>query len=143
MDLRAAFRELPVQDLIALIRKLPPGSCLAREELGAWADWDAHKENTARLLEIESYKLQLSWVDRITDPEDPEVKRERAQAKRAGVTPPRDPMVPPIAMRPGDISEQRLQEYLDRLAEHQASSSPKSIQAGSRAAFDQAWGLET
>jgi hypothetical protein len=101
---------------VSLIRKLPRDSALAREESGPWGDWDAHKENTARLLEIEAYKLELAWIDRTTDPNDKDVKRERLKAERAGIKPPPHPMVPPIAMRPPEIREERLQEYLDVLA---------------------------
>lgn len=107
---------MPAAELVALIRKLPRESALAREESGAWADWDAHKENTARLLEIETYKLELAWIDRTLDPNDKDVKRDRLAAERAGIKPPPHPMVPPVAMRPHAIGEQRLQEYLDAIA---------------------------
>lgn len=120
MDFRRALHELPVADLMALIRKLPGDSALAREEAGPWGNWDAHKENTARLLEIEAYKLELAWIDRTTDPNDREVKRERLEAERAGIKPPPHPMIPPIAMRPAEISEERLQEYLDAVSSFNA-----------------------
>lgn len=120
MDFRRALHELPVSDLMALIRKLPGDSALAREEAGPWGNWDAHKENTARLLEIEAYKLELAWIDRTTDPNDREVKRERLEAERAGIKPPPHPMIPPIAMRPAEISEERLQEYLDAVSSFNA-----------------------
>lgn len=107
---------------MSLIRKLPRDSALAREEAGPWGDWDAHKENTARLLEIEAYKLELAWIDRTTDPDDKDVKRERLEAERAGIKPPPHPMIPPIAMRPPEISEQRVQEYLDGMAEFRPPS---------------------
>lgn len=116
MDLRRALHELPAVDLVSLIRKLPADSALAREEAGVWADWDAHKENTARLLEIEAYKLELAWIDRTTDPDDKDVRRERLEAERAGIKPPPHPAVPPIAMRPAELREQRLQEYLETVA---------------------------
>lgn len=83
-----------------------------------WADWDAHKENTARLLEIEAYKLELAWIDRTTDPDDKEVRRARLEAERSGIKPPPHPMIPPVAMRPVELREQRLQEYLDIVAAH-------------------------
>jgi hypothetical protein len=120
LDLRTAFRELPAIELVSLIRKLPRESALAREESGAWSDWDAHKENTARLLEIEAYTLDLSWADRTIDPNDRAVKLERLQAERAGIKPPPHPMIPPIAMRPHELGEQRLQEYLDGVAAYRA-----------------------
>lgn len=112
---------------------------MAREESGAWADWDAHKENTARLLEIESYKLELAWSDRTLDPNDKDVKRERLAAERAGIKPPPHPMVPPIAMRPHEIGEQRLQEYLDVVAKYGAPAREK-LQVNT-SEFDRLMGL--
>lgn len=101
---------------MALIRKLPSDSALAHEEAGPWGNWGAHEENTARLLEIEAYKLELAWIDRTTDPNDREVRRERLAAEQAGLKPPPHPMIPPIAMRPAEISEERLQEYLEAVS---------------------------
>lgn len=127
MDLRRALHELPAVDLVSLIRKLPADSALAREEAGVWGDWDAHKENTARLLEIEAYKLELAWIDRTTDPDDREVRRARLEAERAGIKPPPHPMIPPIAMRPAELREQRLQEYLDSVAAHSPGSDAQLV----------------
>lgn len=140
MDFREAFETLPVADLVSLIRKLPVDSATSRSELGAWAYWDAHKENTARLLEVQDYLLQLLWIDRTTDPEDREVKLQRAAAKRAGLKPPKAPIIPPVAMRPGALSEERIAAYMERLAEQDV---PAVKQAGSRQAFDRQHGLET
>lgn len=130
---------MPAVDLLALIRKLPPGSALAREESGELADWDPHKENTARLLEIESYKLEMAWIDRTTDPDDPAVKRERAQAKRNGIHPPPHPLVPPVALRPAELAQSRLDDYL---AEVQKYSTPtrERRQVGT-SEFDKLMGL--
>lgn len=139
LDLREALCELPAVDLVALISKLPEDSALAREEAGPWGSWDAHKENTARLLEIESYKLQLAWADRIADPDDQDAKRARAQAKRAGIKPPPHPMVPPVAMRPHELSELRIQEYMDQVATFEVQASP-TVKSVGRASFDRAIG---
>lgn len=132
---------MPAQDLVAFIKKLPPDSALAREEAGPWGRWDAHKENTARLLEVMSHQLELNWVDRTTDPEDPEVKRDRAKAKRAGIKPPVHPLVPPVAMRPHEIAQERIAEYRELVDAHNAP--PITTQASSRSSFDQAWGLDS
>lgn len=114
-------------DLVSLIRKLPKESALAREEAGAWGDWDAHKENTARLLEIEAYKLELAWIDRTTDPDDKDVRLARLEAERAGIKPPPHPMIPPIAMRPAELSEQRLREYLEGAAAFNPVIEPRLV----------------
>lgn len=139
MDFREAFDTLLAADLVSLIRKLPVDSAVSRAELGPWAYWDAHKENTARLLEIQDYQLQLHWIDRTTDPEDKELKRERAAAKRANLKPPKAPIVPPVAMRPSQLSDERIKAYLDRLGEQTV----QPTQASSRSAFDRQHGLET
>lgn len=142
LDLRTALMELPARDLMSLIRKLPEDSALMREESGPWAGWDAHKENTARLLEVMSHFLDLEWVDRITDPDDPEVKRERAMAKRAGIRPPEKPIIPPVAMRPPELAEERAREYTERLVAHHVTVAPPPAPS-SRAAFEAAWEIES
>lgn len=132
---------MPAVDLVSLIKKLPPESALAREESGPWGRWDAHKENTARLMEVMSYQLELNWVDRITDPDDPELKRERAKAKRAGLKPPAHPLIPPIAMRPSEIAQERFTEYRELVDAHNAPQI--TTQASSRSSFDLAWGFDS
>lgn len=140
LDLRKALTEMPACDLVALVKKLPSDSALVREESGAWADWDAHKENTARLLEVMAYQLELDWIDRTTDPDDPEVKRERAIAKRDGIKPSEHPIVPPVAMRPHDLAEERAEQYVELLAAQRAKTAPQP-QVSNRAAFEAAWGM--
>lgn len=142
MDLRKALTDLPACDLVALVRKLPSGSALVREESGPWANWDAHKENTAQLLEVMAYFLELEWVDRITDPDDPEVKRERAVAKREGVKPSPKPIIPPVAMRPHELAEERARDYAERLLAHSAKVTP-APKPSSRAAFEASWEIES
>lgn len=86
-----------------------PTSSLARL-LGS--NWSAHEENTAQLYEVLHYWLGLEWIDRTTDPNDPEVRRRRAQDARSGIKPPPYPLVPPVALRPEDIAEKRHRAYL-------------------------------
>jgi hypothetical protein len=133
---------MPAVDVVSLIRKLPLDSATVRESLGDMADWDAHKENTARLLEVIAYRLELEWVDRTTDPDDPEVKRERVAAKRAGKKPPERPIVPPVALRPRELAEQRAREYADLLSAHHVKTLP-APKPSSRGAFDALWEIES
>ena len=88
------------------------------------AEWGPHEENTALLLEVQNYQLELAWVDRITNPDDPKVKEERRKADASGIKPPRKPLVPPIAHRPKKLAEQRYEEYLHSLTE---ASKPQRI----------------
>lgn len=141
INLRSALTEMPAVDLMSLIKKLPPESALAREESGPWGRWDAHKENTARLLEVMSYRLDLEWSDRTTDPDDPDVKQERARAKRERLKPPDRPIVPPVAMRPRELAEEHAQQYAEAIAAHQVKASPVP-QISSRSSFEATWGMD-
>lgn len=89
--------------------------------------WGAHEENTALLLEQQAYALELDWVDRITDPNDRELARERAARKRAGIEPPRHPLVPPIAHRPPVLAQQRIADYAAAVARHTLPEQPVSL----------------
>lgn len=108
---------MPVHDLLARVRRLVriPESALAELLSDGTSTWDPHKENTARLLEIQSYQLDLEWASRTTDPNDPEVKRERIEAERNGIKPPKHPIVPPIALRPNSLAEARFEAYLEQI----------------------------
>lgn len=127
---------MPAVDLVALVRKLPAESALSRQEMGDVAGWGPHEENTARLLERIDYTLNLKWIDRTTDPEDPDVKRERAAAKRAGIKPPERPLVPPIALRPPSIADQMIDEYVTEAKKYQL---PASEQPSGDVTFEQFW----
>ncbi|MCA1185704.1 hypothetical protein LCD36_04460 [Saccharopolyspora sp. 6T] len=94
-----------------------PGSALYRTVAGGWGP---HEENTARLLEAQHYWLDLHWTDRITDPDDPKVKRDRAEAKRQGIRPPEHPLIPPVAHRPAELAEQRWNEFIEQASSYQA-----------------------
>lgn len=119
---------MPAQDLPDVIRQLVAtrGSAMRRELLGDYADWGPHEENTALLLDIQSYELELAWADRTIDPEDREVRRERLEAKRNGIKPPKHPLVPPVARRPHDLAQERLQQYLEQVAEQQTAQQPET-----------------
>lgn len=109
---------MPCQDFVAHAMRLGKirGSALRLLILGDRAEWGADEENRARLLEVEAYRLDLQWIDRTTDHDDPLVKREMLLAKREGVKPPARPIVPPAALRPNDLAEERMQDYIDQLA---------------------------
>lgn len=89
--------------------------------------WGPHEENTALLYEAERYKLDLAWADRTIDPNDPEVIRARREAERSGIKPPRHPVIPPVANRPAELAEQRLQEYVEQIAAQQTPKREKTM----------------
>lgn len=113
---------------------------MRRQFLGEGAEWGAHEENTARLLDVQAYELDWRWGQDTLDAEDPDVKRERAEAKRNGVKPPPHPIIPPTAERPAGLAEQRLTEYLEQVAKHVTPKTTRSTV--SRADFDKAMGFE-
>lgn len=103
------------------------------------AEWGAHEENTARLLDLTEHQVQQQWSDRIFDPEDQEAKRERLEAKRNGIKPPKSPLILPVALRPEKVAEQRFQQYVEAAS----ALIPKRVKAPvSSSDFDSALGLE-
>lgn len=112
---------MPGEDFVTHVARLVQirDSALRRLLLGDYAEWGPDEENRALLLEVEAYQLQLDWIERTIDPDDPAVRRERAEAKRSGRKPPKRPAVPPVAQRPGEIAAERLQAYIDELASHE------------------------
>lgn len=117
---------MPAVDLASRVRRLVaiPGSALAELLTEETSTWGPHEENTARLLEAINFELDLEWADRTLDQDDPAVKRDRAAAKRAGIKPPPQPLIPPTAFRPKALAAQRMQEYLDVVAQYQTPAKP-------------------
>lgn len=101
--------------------------------------WGPHEENTAQLLETERYKLELDWADRTIDPASPEVKAARREAEMAGIKPPSHPLIPPIAHRPREIADLRIQQYLDEVAA--ANTAPREKVLVSLDEWEHAMGL--
>lgn len=102
LDFRECIRTMPVVDLVALVNGLD--------------NWGPHQENTARLFEVQSYQLELDWVTRTVDPDDPEVRKERLEAERNNIKPPKHPIVPPIALRPPEWADVALSAYVEQIA---------------------------
>lgn len=134
---------MPVHDLLSRVKRLiqTRGSELASLLSDGAAEWDEHKENAAQLLEVQRYALDLQWIDRTTDPNDEEVKRQRAQALREGRKPPERPIIPPVALRPKALSELRVKNYEKQIALHKAQNGP-GLKSMSRVEFEKAMGIE-
>ncbi|ACU39450.1 hypothetical protein [Actinosynnema mirum] len=113
---------MPAVDLAARVRRLTRKPETALAELldpGGLRHWGPHQENTARLLEIQSYGLVLDWRDRTFDPESDEAREARRALlndRRHGVRPPADPPVPPIAHRPAPLAQQMFDAFVERTA---------------------------
>lgn len=129
-------------DLVAYVHRLTQIRDAALYDLlsDGLAHWGPHEENTALLLEAQAYALELTWADRTTDPDDPAVKRERAQAKKAGIKPPPHPLIPPVAHRPDSLAKKRLDEYIEAVEKYRAGPEPE-VQYLSSDDFDRMLGL--
>lgn len=129
VDLRDAVDQWPAQQLVSLVRKLPVGSQLAREELGDQADWGYLAENVAQLVDVMYAWLNYEYANWTADPE--EVEARRRKQKRAGVKPPPFPLIQPVAARPPSLREQMLQQY-DALAAEFRSPADEAEPVGER-----------
>lgn len=86
------------------------------------------------------YWLGLEWIDRTTDPDDPEVRRRRAEDSRNKVKPPPYPLVPPVALRPEELAGKRNRSYLAEVEKWNRSAKPDRRQV-STTEFDRIMGL--
>lgn len=98
LDLREALDTMWHGDIAVLI-----------DGLERWSDQD---ENLAMLVDRLDYWLNSEYRSWITDPDDPEVARERARRKREGIKPPADPVIFPVAHRPAHIHKELMRELL-------------------------------
>ncbi len=86
-------------------------------------EWTDTEENLARLVDLMHYWLGSEYAGWVTDPNDPEVIRARAERKRSGIKPPSEPLVTPVARRPVAAqmdAVRRLNEQIHRVAPHLA-----------------------
>lgn len=63
------------------------------------------------LIDRIDYTLNSAYYDRITDPDDPELKSERARRDALGIKPPPLPLIPPIALRSEQYHKARVAVY--------------------------------
>lgn len=70
-------------------------------------------ENIAMLVDRSDFDLNFEYVSGVTDPEDPEVKRERALRAKHGIKAPPLPILAPVAKRPPEITAELIQRYQD------------------------------
>lgn len=107
---------MPASRLVSLILGLD------KEDVARNEAWGPHEENTARLLEAQSYALEFAYADRTIDPDDPAVKAERAKNKRR--KPPPHPIVPPVAFRPKKFADERMAEYVEQIGKYMPKPEP-------------------
>jgi hypothetical protein len=90
-------------DLCALVH-----DALARDD-----QQDRTDENIAMLLDRDNFELESLYHQWITDPNDPTVKAEAADRKRRGITPSKQPLIYPIALRRPELTEIYRQRYTE------------------------------
>ncbi|MDU0478393.1 hypothetical protein QVA66_03960 [Staphylococcus chromogenes] len=74
--------------------------------------WGWHEENIAKLVDRMDYWLNSEYSSWNADPDDPELKAERARRKKLGIKPPPLPLLQPIAARPPHLQGELLAAYL-------------------------------
>ncbi|SUA47206.1 Uncharacterised protein [Nocardia africana] len=86
-------------------------------------------ENIARLVDRLDYAATWEYIGDTTDPDDPEIKREREARKAAGIKPPPRPIFAPVALRDPDVTA----ELAERAhAEHKKYEVPPPRKVGLR-----------
>lgn len=81
--------------------------------MGDLWDWNHMAANIADLVDLASYWLHAEYAKWTYDADDPETKKQEKARKAAGVKPPPQPLIPPVAHRPPSIAE----EYVRRFTE--------------------------
>jgi len=118
VNLRVALATMPYLDVAALITDAEARDAqLARDS-----------ENLAMLVDRTDFDVTFEYVQAITDPDDPEVKAERARMAKKGIKPPPTPIYPPVAHRAPEVTEEMVRAYREAQQPYQApeSTKPKS-----------------
>jgi hypothetical protein len=124
---------------VSLVRKLPPGSQLAREELGDQADWGYLAENVARLVDTMQAWLNYEYSNWTADPD--EVEALRRKHKKAGVKPPPFPLIQPVAARPPSLRDRAVSDYIELASQYQLPVEETGQQLISSDDFDALLGI--
>ncbi|BAD56382.1 hypothetical protein [Nocardia farcinica] len=120
MNLRVALATMPYTDVAALIEDAE-----ARDAQRA-----RDSENLAMLVDRCDFDTTFGYVSAVTDPDDPQVKAERARRLKYGIKPPPTPILPPVAQRPPEITDLLIARFREAQKPYQIpdqrSSGPKS-----------------
>lgn len=101
MNLRIALATMPFPDVAALI-----------DDAGARdAQRARDSENLAMLVDRTDFDVNFDYIGAVTDPEDPEVARERALRKKHGIKPPPLPILAPVAQRDPKFTAELIGRY--------------------------------
>ncbi|NEW40778.1 hypothetical protein GV794_01905 [Nocardia cyriacigeorgica] len=92
---------MPYPDVAALIEDADARDAQAARD----------SENLAMLVDRTDFLNNFGYVSGITDPEDPDIKRERAERLKHGIKPPPMPILAPVAQRAPEISAELIERY--------------------------------
>lgn len=82
-------------------------------------------ENLAMLVDRADFDINFDYVGAITDPDDPDVARERALRKKHGIKPPPLPILAPVARRDPTITAALIERYRAAQQPYQIPSNDK------------------
>lgn len=68
-------------------------------------------ENLAMLVDRDDFYLNSEYSQWVTDPNDPQVKAERARRLKYGIKPPPVPVLRPVAMRRAELTAVLSKRY--------------------------------
>lgn len=68
-------------------------------------------ENLAMLVDRDDFYLNSEYSQWVTDPNDPQVKAERARRLKYGIKPPPVPVLRPVAMRRAELTAVLSKKY--------------------------------
>ncbi|MBF6515517.1 hypothetical protein IU421_14690 [Nocardia cyriacigeorgica] len=92
---------MPYPDVAALIEDADARDAQAARD----------SENLAMLVDRADFLNNFGYVSGTTDPDDPDVKRERAERLKHGIKPPPMPILAPVAQRPPEITAELIERY--------------------------------
>lgn len=84
-------------------------------------------ENVAMLVDRDDYWLGSEYTSWVTDPDDPQVKAQRAQRRRDRVPSPPRPLLPPVACRTPGEQARRVAAYLEDVTRYTTPAVPEKL----------------
>ncbi|MCM6778028.1 hypothetical protein NDR87_30965 [Nocardia sp. CDC159] len=92
---------MPYPDIAALIEDAEARDAQAARD----------SENLAMLVDRSDFDLNFDYVTGTSDPDDPEIARERALRKKHGIKPPPLPILAPVAQRDPKVTAELIERY--------------------------------
>jgi hypothetical protein len=84
-------------------------------------------ENLAMLVDRQDFETRFDYVSGTADPDDPEIKAERAQRLKHGIKAPPMPIYAPVGLRDPKITAELVERYREAQKPYQVpEDKPKS-----------------